>query len=90
MPSGRAPPEPNVSGSIGLIVIEMEKFTELGGFPESVAVTTTVDADTTVGIPPNVPSEFSVRPAGRVPDLRLKVIMGTPPCTQLYKLVNEL
>jgi hypothetical protein len=76
-PLGRAPDPGEIArGSIGPIVTGVETFREIGGFPESVNVATTVEADTAVGIPENeapVPCDpgrtLSTTPSGSVPDL---------------------
>lgn len=64
-----------------MIVIEIGTFTDLGGFPESVAVRIALEADSAVAIPRicPIPPPRNVKPLGRVPDFNFQVTPPLPP-----------
>ena len=79
VPLGREAVEMAKGGAAALMVMLKGIATELGGLAESVAVIVTAEVPAAVGVPAMAPVRFRVRPAGRVPVVRLQVTAPVPP-----------
>ena len=79
-PLGREAVEMAKGGAAALMVMLKGIAAELGGLAESVAVIVTAEVPAAVGVPAMAPVlGFRVRPAGRVPVVRLQVTAPVPP-----------
>jgi hypothetical protein len=76
-----------VSGDGGALITKVAaKVAVCGVEAESVALIVKVLFPAAVGVPESTPAELNIRPAGRVPVLRLQVYGGVPPVAAKVRL----